>query len=502
MAERLVLDLRGFYPKTAQLLALLDDFIPPQYMEFCKRMQDRVPSGRIPEAALESDALYDPEFAPGEPREIVERSLGKSIEDVFTYFEDEPLGAASIGQVHRATMKDGTKVVVKVMYPKGEYLFRWDMRSIKKFCALAEPQHLPYLDEMEKQFESEFDYTKEAENLQKVGDNMNKRWGKYVRVPKPIRELCTPEILVMEVGKGASKALRAGVKLIDGIREQYGKIAASMGRTLEELELEQKEKIARGEVKEMSIGVGKGEDEGIHEPIKAEGKGLYGVMPAANAWRSSMRNAAIRGLDCMKNLGRLVYNVSVLRLLFGHAEYKYTEIPINLGRVLELLMVVHGEQVLLDGLFNGDPHPGNIMLMPDGRLGLIDFGQTKALAREDRVMLAKLFIALNRDDREEVARIMVEEMGFTTKKMDPDAIWRYAAFNNDRYTNDVMKNMNIQQFTEWLDKTDPITHLNDEHVLVGRVTHLLRGVATAFQLKIRCSEYWEPIAQRVLAEGA
>ncbi|KAK3265797.1 hypothetical protein CYMTET_25551 [Cymbomonas tetramitiformis] len=267
-----------------------------------------------------------------------------------------------------------------------------------------------------------------------------------------------------------------GVKLIDGIREQYGKIAASMGRTLEELELEQKEKIARGEVKEMSI--------------------------AANAWRSSMRNAAIRGLDCMKNLGRLVYNVSVLRLLFGHAEYKYTEIPINLGRVLELLMVVHGEQVLLDGLFNGDPHPGNIMLMPDGRLGLIDFGQTKALAREDRVMLAKLFIALNRDDREEVARIMVEEMGFTTKKMDPDAIWRYAAFNNDRYTNDVMKNMNIQQFTEWLDKTDPITHLNDEHVLVGRVTHLLRGVATAFQLKIRCSEYWEPIAQRVLAEGA
>ena len=47
-----------------------------------------------------------------------------------------------------------------------------------------------------------------------------------------------------------------------------------------------------------------------------------------------------------------------------------------------------------DGYFNGDPHPGNIFLLDDGRMGLLDFGQVKQLSQEDRVKIAKLYVAL------------------------------------------------------------------------------------------------------------
>ena len=78
----------------------------------------------------------------------------------------------SIGQVHRATLKDGTAVVVKVMYPGVEDVFRGDVRTIKMFCEIAQPVHVPPLIEVEKQFMTEFDYRREAEQLDKVRNNM------------------------------------------------------------------------------------------------------------------------------------------------------------------------------------------------------------------------------------------------------------------------------------------------------------------------------------------
>ena len=55
--------------------------------------------------------------------------------------------------------------------------------------------------------------------------------------------------------------------------------------------------------------------------------------------------------------------------------------------------------MLRDGVFNGDPHPGNILLLDDGRLGLIDYGQVKTLPEQTRLSLARLFVALQHDDR-------------------------------------------------------------------------------------------------------
>ena len=74
IASQLTLELKGMYLKNAQMVSTRDEFLPEQYMEFCKRMQDQVPT----------------EFAPGQARRIVESELGKPIDAIFEYFDDEP----------------------------------------------------------------------------------------------------------------------------------------------------------------------------------------------------------------------------------------------------------------------------------------------------------------------------------------------------------------------------------------------------------------------------
>ena len=77
----------------------------------------------------------------------------------------------------------------------------------------------------------------------------------------------------------------------------------------------------------------------------------------------------------------------------------------------------HGHQLLHDGFFNGDPHPGNIMLLEDGRVGLIDWGQVKRIGKEERLRIARLVIALADRDQLLTAQLW-RDCGFVTKHMD------------------------------------------------------------------------------------
>ncbi len=74
--------------------------------------------------------------------------------------------------------------------------------------------------------------------------------------------------------------------------------------------------------------------------------------------------------------------------------------------------------------FNGDPHPGNILLLPDGRLGLIDYGQVKKIELKTRISYAKLIIALARDDKEEVVRVNFDEFKVKTKYKNKDLMYK------------------------------------------------------------------------------
>ena len=93
---RIILKMRGYYIKAAQM-CVGADILPEEYNEVLKILLDEVPP-RDPKTIIE----------------IIESELDRPISSVFTFFDEKALAAASIGQVHRAVLHDGTKIVVKV----------------------------------------------------------------------------------------------------------------------------------------------------------------------------------------------------------------------------------------------------------------------------------------------------------------------------------------------------------------------------------------------------
>ena len=90
------------------------------------------------------------------------------------------------------------------------------------------------------------------------------------------------------------------------------------------------------------------------------------------------------------NIAAVVHNLT-LGLATGRVmDLRHVSVPPNLAVLLQLLLDVHGYEIFQVGCFNGDPHPGNVLLMPDGRLGLIDYGSCVSLALEHRQRLARV----------------------------------------------------------------------------------------------------------------
>ena len=107
----LILDLRGIYIKIGQVGAMRADIFPETYRKRFQVLLDRVPS-------LDGDHAI----------KIVQEALGKDLTKVFSEFNENAIGAASIGQVHKAILLDGTHVVVKIKYPESHLLF------YQRFC--------------------------------------------------------------------------------------------------------------------------------------------------------------------------------------------------------------------------------------------------------------------------------------------------------------------------------------------------------------------------------
>merc|ERR1719401_243917 len=122
---------------------------------------------------------------------------------------------------------------------------------------------------------------------------------------------------------------------------------------------------------------------------------------------------------------------------------------LDLGQLMETLMAIHGEQIFRHGLFNADPHPGNILLLRDGQtLGLIDFGQVQELSADFRSRLARLLLALGDRDPEAVLRCE-QACGLRTKLGRADVRYRVCSFWLDRDTDEVMQGLNLHDFMAW-----------------------------------------------------
>ena len=284
-------ELKGFYVKTGQLISTRVDLFPPAYIDRLCELQDRLDP-------LPADVVKD----------VISRELlnGAPIEDYFSDFEDVPLGSASVAQVHKATLKDGKIVAVKVMRPYIEPKLRGDVQNIIKFAKMFEDllplDYYLVFTEIAERMEDELDFRAEANAMDKINDLLlrkpdgKKRSKPWLHTPRSVKGMVSKRVLVMDY--------------LDG-------------KTLTQLGEEAKEKGESNEALAKLIG---------EKLVKALTKGF-------------------------------------------------------------------GQMVLQGGLFHGDPHPGNIMVLNNGDIALLDFGQTKQLSTRLQNQLSQLCVLLEDEVR-------------------------------------------------------------------------------------------------------
>ena len=176
------------FVKLGQVCSTRTDVLPKEYCDVLKTLQDDVPG-----------------FSGKRAKEIVAKELNKPIEKVFTNFSDEPLAAASLGQVHTAMYK-GNKVAIKVQRAGLKELFDVDLKNLKKLAELldkfdpktdgADRDWVSIYEESERLLYLEIDYLNEAANAERFQKDFEGI--DYVRVPNVYREVSTPRVLTME----------------------------------------------------------------------------------------------------------------------------------------------------------------------------------------------------------------------------------------------------------------------------------------------------------------
>ncbi|MFO7972872.1 MAG: AarF/ABC1/UbiB kinase family protein [Desulfobacterales bacterium] len=179
------------YIKFGQILSTRPDLIPVDFIKELSKLQDNVPSSPFSEVSR-----------------IIESELGAPPEAIFDYFEKTPLASASIGQVYRATLKDGEAVAVKVQRPGIRKIIEVDLEIMLHLATLMERhveemsfhQPVKIVGEFARTLEKEIDYTIEATNMERIAHNFLNDLTIYV--PKVFRDTTTESILTTEFVKG------------------------------------------------------------------------------------------------------------------------------------------------------------------------------------------------------------------------------------------------------------------------------------------------------------
>jgi predicted unusual protein kinase regulating ubiquinone biosynthesis (AarF/ABC1/UbiB family) len=296
-ADQLADDLESMGPtfvKLGQLLSSRSDLLPQPYLEALSRLQD------------------DVEPFPGDQVEhIVSSELGVRLSRGFSEFDLRPLAAASLGQVHRAKLRDGRRVVVKVQRPGVREIVLQDLAALEGVAEFLDHHtemgksrgFVLQLEELRRSLLNELDYRLEARNLVTLGANL--RDFKNIVVPRPIEDYCSSLVLTMDHISGAKVTDLSPVVLID-----------------------------------------------------ADGPGLT----------------------------REVFDAYL-------------------------------KQILVDGFFHADPHPGNVLLTDDHRLALLDLGMVAHLTPELQQRVLKLLLAISEGRGEDAAD---EAIGMGTQLDDFD----------------------------------------------------------------------------------
>jgi predicted unusual protein kinase regulating ubiquinone biosynthesis (AarF/ABC1/UbiB family) len=193
-AEDLAADLEKMGPtfiKLGQLLSTRADLLPMKYMEALARLQDKV--GPFP--YLEAEA-------------IVTAELGVRLSKAFGEFDEEPVAAASLGQVHRAVLRSGRPVAVKVQRPGIRERMAQDLEALAEIAAFADTHteagkrfgFAQMLEEFRRTLMRELDYQQEARNLETLAGNMAAF--DRILVPLPVEDYTTSRVLTIDYIRG------------------------------------------------------------------------------------------------------------------------------------------------------------------------------------------------------------------------------------------------------------------------------------------------------------
>jgi ubiquinone biosynthesis protein len=296
-AEELAADLEKLGPtfiKLGQLLSTRGDLLPEPYLEALARLQDHV----------------EP-FSAAEVEQIVSSELGGRLSKLFAEFERDPTAAASLAQVHRARMRDGRAVVVKVQRPGVRETIVEDLEALEEIARFIDDhteigkryEFSNMLTELRTSLLRELDFKREANNLQRLREGL--REFDRIIIPEPIEDFTTSRVLTMD------------------------------------------------------------------------------FVP-----------------------GKKITSLSPLRLL-----------ELDGAGLSEELFRAYLKQILVDGFFHADPHPGNVFITDDNRLALLDLGMVGHISGRFQEDLLRLLLAISEGRGDEAAQVAMK-MGEPKEKFD------------------------------------------------------------------------------------
>jgi predicted unusual protein kinase regulating ubiquinone biosynthesis (AarF/ABC1/UbiB family) len=305
-AEELARDLEKLGPtfiKLGQLLSTRADLLPQPYLDALERLQDNV-----------EPIAYE------EIERIVSSELGVRISKAFAYFEREPLAAASLAQVHRAELRDGTQVAVKVQRPDLREVIVEDLESLNEVARFIDThtelgkryEFQNMLLDLRRSLLRELDFNAEASHLTAFAENL--REFHRIVIPEPIDDFTTSRVLTMTY---------------------------------------------------------------------VEGKKITALSP--------------------------------LRLM-----------EIDATGLADELFRAYLKQILVDGFFHADPHPGNVLLTEDDELALIDLGMVGRVLPGMQDKLLRLLLAVSEGRGEEAAEVSIK-MGEAKENFDREDYRRRVA---------------------------------------------------------------------------
>ncbi|MEJ2253680.1 MAG: AarF/ABC1/UbiB kinase family protein [Nitrospirota bacterium] len=211
--RRAFAELGPSFIKLAQVLSSRPDLITPRYADEFKKLQDKVPP-----------------FPAEEARRIVEEELGMPLDRAFLHFGDETLAAASIAQVHPATLLDGTDVVVKVQRPDIREQLDVDIEILLTMARLIEANipeakffnPMGIVQEFQKNVKREMDFVQEGRSACRFRRNFEGNVNVYIPVVYP--EFNTERVLVMERIHGVRVDDIAGIERLGHDRKELARI--------------------------------------------------------------------------------------------------------------------------------------------------------------------------------------------------------------------------------------------------------------------------------------